>query len=73
MDLCALNYVLPKNLEEFIMIEDPIVEEIRKFRKKHSAKYGNDLKRIVEALRKRERDSKRILLNPGPKSLKNTT
>jgi len=51
------------------MIEDPIVKEIHDFRKKHAAKYGNELKRIVEALRKRERNSKRILLNPGPKLL----
>ncbi len=49
------------------MIEDPIVEEVRMHRKKHAQKYGNDLKRIVEALRKRERESKRKLLNPGPK------
>ncbi len=49
------------------MIEDPIVEEVRRFRREHAAKYGNDLKRIVEALRKRERQSKRNLLNPGPK------
>ncbi|MDM8517233.1 hypothetical protein QUF76_13610 [Desulfobacterales bacterium HSG16] len=49
------------------MIEDPIVEEVRKYRKMHAEKYGNDLKRIVEALRKRERESKRKLLNPGPK------
>lgn len=55
------------------MIEDPIVEEIRRYRKAHAAKYGNDLKRIVEALRKKERLSKRALLNPGPKALlKNT-
>lgn len=51
------------------MIEDPIVKEIRDFRKKHAAKYGNDLKRIVESLRKCELDSKRTLLNPGPKLL----
>ena len=49
------------------MIEDPIVDEVRKYRKEHAKKYGNDLKRIVEALRKSERESKRKLLNPGPK------
>ncbi len=48
------------------MIEDPIVDEVRRYRKEHAEKYGNDLKRIVEALRKRERESKRKLLNPGP-------
>jgi hypothetical protein len=49
------------------MIEDPIVAEVRRHRQAHAAEHGNDLKRIVEALRKRERESKRMLLNPGPK------
>lgn len=51
------------------MIEDPIVGEIRRYRKEHAAQYGNDLKRIVEALREKERCSKHRLLNPGPKVL----
>ena len=49
------------------MIEDPIVEEIRQHRKAHAAEYGNDLGRIVQSLRKRERESDRPLLNPGLK------
>ena len=49
------------------MIEDPIVEEIRRHRKAHAAEHGNDLGRIVQALRRRERESDRPLLNPGPK------
>lgn len=49
------------------MIEDPIVEEIRQHRKAHAAEYGNNLRRIVQSLRKRERESDRPLLNPGPK------
>ena len=49
------------------MIEDPIVAEVRRHRKEHAAEHGNDLKRIVEALRKRKNKSMRILLNPGPK------
>mgnify|MGYP000573770244 CR=1 FL=1 len=51
------------------MIEDPIVEEVRRHRKEHAAKYGNDLSRIVEALRKKERESTHAQLNPGPKLL----
>ena len=51
------------------MIDDPIVEEIRRFRKEHAAKYGNNLQRIVEALREKERLSDRVRLNPGPKRL----
>lgn len=53
------------------MINDPIVEEVRRYRKEHSARYGNNLSRIIEALRKKERESTRILLNPGPKLLLN--
>ena len=45
------------------MIEDPIVEEIRRHREAHASKHGNDLSRIVEALRRRERESAR-LVNP---------
>ncbi|CAN2042345.1 hypothetical protein GMMP15_750043 [Candidatus Magnetomoraceae bacterium gMMP-15] len=61
-----------RNWEGQPMIKDPIVDEIRQHRKEHAKKYGNDLKRIVEALRKRECKSKRKLLNPGPKiKLKN--
>lgn len=48
------------------MIEDPIVEEIRQHRRAHAAENGNDLGRIVQSLRKRERESDRPLLN-GPK------
>ncbi len=55
------------------MIEDPIVAEVRRHRKEHAAEHGNDLKRIVEALRKRERESKCNLLNPGPKLLLDKT
>ncbi len=51
------------------MINDPIVEEVRRYRKEHAARYGNDLRRIVEALKKKESESNRILLNPGPKLL----
>ena len=51
------------------MINDPIVEEVRRYRKEHAARYGNDLNRIVEALKKRECKSHRIRLNPGPKLL----
>jgi hypothetical protein len=49
------------------MIEDPIVAEIRQHRKAIAAKHGHDVRRIVEALRKREQESDRKLLNPGPK------
>lgn len=50
-------------------MNDPIVEEIRRFRKEHAAQHGNDLKRIAAALREKERASGREYLNPGPKRL----
>jgi cytochrome c556 len=51
------------------MIDDPIVEEIRRFRAAHAAKYGNDLDRIFAAIKQREAKSKRTFVNLGPKLL----
>jgi len=51
------------------MFEDPIVEEIRRYRKEHAAKYGNDIHRICEALREGQKKSKRKVVNFGPKKL----
>jgi len=48
------------------MIKDPIVEEVRRYRKEHAAKYGNDIKRIVKELLDKERKSAHTVLNPGP-------
>ena len=58
-----------KNLGGTPMIEDPIVAEVRKYREEHATIFGHDLKRIVAALRERERKSERPVLNPGPKYL----
>ena len=55
------------------MIEDPIVAEIRRHRKALAAEHGNDLRRTVELLRKRERESGRRVLSPGPKQRLNRT
>ena len=52
------------------MINDPIVEEIRKYRKEHSARYGYNLDRIVEALKQKEQESHHVKLNPGPKPIR---
>ena len=51
------------------MIDDPIVEEIHRYRKEHSAQYGNDLNRIVEALREYERTSGREYVNFEPRRI----
>jgi len=51
------------------MNEDPIVEEIRKYRAEHAARYDNDLDKICEALREREKQSQKEFVNFGPKPL----
>jgi hypothetical protein len=55
------------------MKEDPIVEEIRRYRKEHSERYDNDLNKIVDALKKAEKKSGRKLANFGPKQLLSNT
>ena len=69
MGIRVHNYARQKSWEECTMINDPIVEEVRRYRKEHAARYGNDLNLIVDALRKKERESNRVQLNPGPKLL----
>ncbi|KHD04760.1 hypothetical protein PN36_01370 [Candidatus Thiomargarita nelsonii] len=49
------------------MINDPVVEEIRKYREVYAARYDNDLHKICEALRKKEQ--KFNVVNRGPKPL----
>ncbi len=51
------------------MFEDPIVEEIRRHRKAHAAKYNNDLSAICKALKLREEQSKRKVVNRGTRQL----
>ena len=51
------------------LIDDPIVKEIHRFRKEHAAQYGNDLNRIVEALREYERTSGREYVNYEPRRI----
>jgi hypothetical protein len=59
-----------KSLEEQQTMNDPIVEEVRWFRKEHAAQHGNDVNRIAAALRKKEQASEKEYLNPGPKPLR---
>jgi hypothetical protein len=55
------------------MIEDPIVEEIRRYRQEHSAKYNHDLKKICAALREREARSDKKVVNRSPRLLQRKT
>jgi hypothetical protein len=45
------------------MQDDPIVEEIRKVRAAHAAKYGNDIDRIFMAIKECEKQHADRLVN----------
>lgn len=49
-----------------MLLPDPIVDEARRIRVERSAKHGNDLKKIVEALQELERTSGREYFNYEP-------
>jgi hypothetical protein len=49
------------------MIEDPIVTEVRRNRKALAEKHGNDLRQLVEFLRRKQKESERQVLSPGPR------
>jgi hypothetical protein len=45
------------------MREDPIVNEVRRFRDDRAAKFGYDLRAIAEDAKKRERQSKKQIVS----------
>jgi hypothetical protein len=45
------------------MREDPIVEEVRRYREERAAKFGYDLRAIAEDARKRQRESGRKVVS----------
>ena len=49
------------------MINDPIVEEVRKVREAHAAQFNYDLRAIYEDLKIQEKKSKRHFVNLPPK------
>ena len=48
-------------------MKDPIVEEVRKIREEHAARFGNDLRAIYEDLKRAERQSGRTVVSLPPK------
>jgi hypothetical protein len=52
------------------MFEDPIVEEIRRVRRAHAARFGNDLAAIVADLHRLERESGRTYVSFPSRSAK---
>ena len=49
------------------MWKDPIVEEVRRVREEHAARFGNDLRAIVEDLRQQQARSGRKVVSRPPK------
>jgi hypothetical protein len=49
------------------MWKDPIVEEVRRIREEHAARFGYDLKAIYEDLKEAESRSGRRLVSLPPK------
>ena len=52
------------------MPKDPIIDEIRKFREKHAAKFGFDPMRIVRDAHRREKQSGHKVVPPPSKRRK---
>ena len=52
---------------------DPIMEELRRGRRAHAAKFGHDLKAICADYRKREDAFSGRLIAPPPKRMSKTT
>jgi len=51
------------------MIDDPIVEEVRKHRQAHAARFNYDLAAIFADLIEREKNSSRPVVNRPPRRI----
>ena len=51
------------------MFEDEIVEETRKAREEHAARFAYDLEAIYRDFKEQEKKSKKRLVSPPPKRL----
>ena len=60
---------LPRNCWSPTMIDDPIVNEIRRIRRKYAELFDNDLHAICEDLRRQERESGREFRSPSQKNV----
>lgn len=45
------------------MFNDPIIDEIHKYREEHAAKFNYDIKKIVEHYKERQKKSGRKIVN----------
>lgn len=55
------------------MIDDPIVEEIRRVRQAHAARFGFNLKAIVEDFRRQQAESGRTYVRLPPRPPRSIT
>jgi hypothetical protein len=51
------------------MMDDPIVSEIRRIRRKYAEQFNNDLHAICEDLRRQEKESDRQFRSPSQKNV----
>jgi len=51
------------------MHEDPIVEEVRRIKLDHAARYGYDVRKIVRALIEKQKEEKRPLVSFPPRRI----
>ncbi len=51
------------------MLDDPIVEEIRRYRQEHARKHRNDIDSIARELKELEKKSKRPVVSFDPKRI----
>jgi len=49
------------------MMSDPIVEELRRIRHQHAARFNFDLDAVFEDLKEKERRSKRKIVSRSPR------
>ena len=49
------------------MVNDPIIEEIHKYREEHAAKFNFDIKKIVSYYQKRQKANKDRIVNLSKK------
>jgi hypothetical protein len=49
------------------MFKDPIVEEVRAARQRHSARFNNDLTAIVDDLKRKQKNLDRPVVSLAPK------
>ena len=49
-------------------VEDPIVKEVREIRDRHAARFGYDLRKIFDDLKKKEKELDRPTISLSPKT-----